>query len=152
MKIKKKVVIDMISEKVAAYIGLNNKYYKWELTEIQFEKIIKRLYPTFDWEQNRCELKIYSDWLSLEKDCAESKIDYLFISTIDVFNDISLCIKKLKKLKEMNKPPLVYFVLEDICSFEKDFEDSILLSNRAKELVRFFQARKRMMNRVLTEK
>ncbi len=141
----------MRSEKFAAYIGLNNKYYKWELTNIQFEKIVKRLYPTFNWVENCCEIKFYSDWLSLERDCVARKIDCLFISTIDVFNDISLCIKKIKKLKELNKPPLVYFVLEDICSLEKDFEDSILLSHRAKELVRFFQSRKRMLNKVLTE-
>lgn len=142
----------MFSEKVAAYIGLNNQLNKWELTDVQFEKIIKRLYPTFLWEENSCVLKIYSNWLLLEKDCAEGKIDYLFISTIDVFSDISLCIKKVNKVKGMDKPPLIYFVLEDICSMDTDFEDSIMSSHRAKELVRFFQSRKRMMNKVLTER
>ena len=105
-----------------------------------------------DW-QSGDNLKVYPNWLSLEKDCELGKIDCLFIPTIDVFNnDISLCLKKMKKLKEMGKPPLIYFVLEDICSREEYFYDSIRSSYAAKALVRIYHYRKRMMNKFLREK
>lgn len=148
----------MAYDNIAVYLGFDCKYYKSEWTNIEFEKIIKKFCWKLNWGegldwQSGDNLKVYPNWLSLEKDCELGKIDCLFIPTIDVFNnDISLCLKKMKKLKEMGNPPLIYFVLEDICSREEYFYDSIRSSYAAKALVRIYHYRKRMMNKFLREK
>ena len=131
--------MNVFGETIYAYLGGDYENYKSVWTKEEFEKIVKKYYPLTLLDKNN-RLVICSNWSSLERDYAEGKVDYLYIPTINVFNnDKSICVKKIKKLQEINKSPIVIFVLENISTLDSDMEKRIMSFNGFNKIVRFFR-------------
>ena len=148
------ILIEKEYDNVAAFLGFETAHYKIEWTPIEFEELLKKLYPKLNLQKVYLDkptksLNVFQNWLALEKGCVDGKIDALFFPSVDVFcKDMTLCITKIRKLKKLEKPPTIYFLVEELCSDDENFENNLIMSLQAKDMVRCFNRRKRKLKRL----